>query len=132
MALRDLRLAAAALLPNAAPIAVNFVVMMALDIPLDVGTCMTAAVALGIAVDDTLHVLMAWQADARTVARSTGRALVWTTAIIGAGFLTLLGADFGPTRNFGLLCATAMLTAVIADLVLLPALLGPSADAAET
>ncbi|MGK0361551.1 MAG: putative RND superfamily exporter protein [Bradymonadia bacterium] len=132
VALRDLRLAAAALLPNAAPIAVNFVVMMALDIPLDVGTCMTAAVALGIAVDDTLHVLMAWQADARTVARSTGRALVWTTAIIGAGFLTLLGADFGPTRNFGLLCATAMLTAVIADLVLLPALLGPSADAAET
>ena len=131
LAVRDLRLAAAALLPNAAPIAVNFIVMMALDIPLDVGTCMTAAVALGIAVDDTLHVLLAWQRDPTQMARSTGRALVWTTAIIGAGFLALLGADFGPTRNFGLLCACAMVTAVIADLVLLPALLGPDAESLE-
>lgn len=125
LTLRDLRLALAAILPNALPVAANFAVMIALGIPLDVGTCMTAAVALGIAVDDTLHVLVAWRHDARGMARSTGRALIWTTTIIGAGFLALLSADFGPTRHFGLLCATAMATAVIADLVLLPALLGP-------
>jgi predicted RND superfamily exporter protein len=124
IALRDLRLALAAILPNALPIAANFALMIALDIPLDVGTCMTAAVALGIAVDDTLHVLVAWQHDPTRMARSTGRALIWTTAIIGAGFMALLSADFGPTRHFGLLCATAMAMAVLADLVLLPALLG--------
>lgn len=123
--LRSVRLALAAILPNAVPVAVNFSVMILLDIPLDVGTCMTAAVALGIAVDDTLHMLVAWRAAPGSVARSTGRALIWTTVIIGAGFFALLSADFGPTRHFGLLCATAMIAAVLADLLVLPALLGP-------
>lgn len=134
LGLRSLRLAIAAILPNAVPIAVNFAVMVALDIPLDVGTCMTAAVALGIAVDDTLHMLVAWKEAPGRVARSTGRALIWTTVIIGAGFFALLSAEFAPTRHFGLLCATAMIAAVIADLLLLPALLGigaPDDDALD-
>ncbi|MCB9539325.1 MAG: MMPL family transporter [Myxococcales bacterium] len=125
LALRRVRLAVAALLPNALPVCLNFVIMSLAGIPLDVGTAMTGAVALGIAVDDTLHFLLAWRKGGReAAARGTGRALVLSTVVITLGFFTLLPAEFGPTRRFGLLCGTSMITALLADLVVLPALLG--------
>jgi hypothetical protein len=124
LALRSLPLGLAAMLPNLAPVALNFALMVAVGIPLDVGTAMTAAVALGIAVDDTLHLGLAWRPDdPLAAARTTGRALVGSTLVIGLGFLALLPTDFGPTRHFGLLCATAMLSALAADLFIWPPLL---------
>ncbi len=125
LALRRVRLALAALLPNALPVCLNFVIMALAGIPLDVGTAMTGAVALGIAVDDTLHFLLAWQRGGpEAAARGTGRALVLSTLVITLGFATLLPAEFGPTWRFGLLCGTAMISALLADLLVLPALLG--------
>ncbi|MEZ4464810.1 MAG: MMPL family transporter [bacterium] len=128
--LRSPRLALVALLPNAVPVAFGFAFMAVAGLPLDVGTCMTAAVALGIAVDDTLHLLIAWQRhpDLAAIGRSTGRALLQSSLVIGAGFAVLLVSDFGPTRSFGLLCAVAMATAVLADLLVVPALLGVRRD----
>lgn len=124
LALRSIPLGLAAMLPNLAPVALNFALMVAVGIPLDVGTAMTAAVALGIAVDDTLHLGLAWRPeDPLAAARTTGGALVGSTLVIGLGFLALLPADFGPTRHFGLLCATAMASALAADLLIWPALL---------
>lgn len=122
--LRSARLALAALVPNVLPVSLNFLLMVLVGIPLDLGTAMTGAIALGIAVDDTLHFVIAWRkSGAEPAARSTGRALVMTTVVIGAGFLALVSSDFGPTRNFGLLAGVAMVTALIADLVVLPPLL---------
>lgn len=124
VALRSLRLALAALLPMLAPVCLNFGLMAAFGIPLDLGTCMTGAIALGIAVDDALHFMIAWQkAPPRETALGTGRALVLTSVVIAAGFLSLLGAPFAPTARFGLLCALAMLSALLADLLVLPPLL---------
>ncbi|MCB9546833.1 MAG: MMPL family transporter [Myxococcales bacterium] len=126
LVLRSPRLALVAVLPNAVPVAFGFAFMAVAGLPLDVGTCMTAAVALGIAVDDTLHLLVAWQRhpDLGAIGRGTGRALLHSSLVIGAGFAVLLVSDFGPTRSFGLLCALAMATAVLADLLVVPALLG--------
>ena len=124
IALRSLALAAAALLPMLAPVALNFGLMWALGVPLDLGTCMTGAIALGIAVDDALHFMIAWRKGPATAcARSTGRALVLTSVVIAAGFLSLLTADFAPTARFGLLSAMAMASALLADLLVLPPLL---------
>ncbi len=124
IALRSLRLALAALLPMLAPVCLNFGVMWAFDLPLDPGTCMTGAIALGIAVDDALHFMIAWRkAPPRACALGTGRSLILTSVVIAAGFASLLTAPFLPTARFGLLCALAMVSALLADLLVLPPLL---------
>jgi uncharacterized protein len=145
VALRSWRLGLAALIPNAFPVAAVLGTMALTGIPLDIGTSMAAAIALGVAVDDTLHVLCAWQAGqaahAETgedplehTARSAGAAILLSSLVVAAGFLAITGAPFSPTRNFGILCATAMLAALLGDLLLLPAslrLVGASRDSAQ-
>ncbi|MBL4844587.1 MAG: MMPL family transporter, partial [Planctomycetes bacterium] len=134
IALRSWRLGLAALIPNAFPVAAVMATMTLAGIPIDIGTSMAAAIALGVAVDDTLHVLCAWQAAQQTTsepgldplaktARSAGAAILLSSVVVAAGFLSITGAPFAPTRNFGILCATAMLAALIGDLLLLPACL---------
>lgn len=125
LGLRSVRLGLIALLPSLLPVTLNFALMKLLGIPLDVGTSMTAAIALGIAVDDTLHFLLARAEtqDLLETARSTGRALFSSSVIIGMGFLVLTPSDFSPTRHFGLLAAAAMLSALVGNLVVLPRLL---------
>ena len=132
LALRSFKLALAALLPNVFPVAVNALLMWALSIPLDVGTAMTGAVALGIAVDDTLHYLVAYKDEGRERAfRRTGTALVMSSVVMTLGFAALMPSEFLPTRSFALLTGAAMITALLADLTLLPPLtrwLAPRAE----
>ena len=124
LVLRSPRAALVALLPNVLPVALGFGWMALLDIPIDVGTSMTAAVALGIAVDDTLHLIHAWRPeDVAATARGTGRAIVTSSLVVGAGFAAVIPSPFLPAHHFGLLCAAAMISALLADLLVLPALL---------
>jgi len=125
--------AALCMIPNLSPILVVFIVMGAAGIWLDVATAMIASVAVGIAVDDTIHVYHGFRnrverginpvlALARSY-REAGRAIVVTTIILSAQFLILVWSDFIPTRNFGLLTTVGLVTALLFDLLLLPALL---------
>lgn len=124
LAVRSIRLGLAAIVPNVLPVATGFVAMVLLDIRLDIGTAMTAAIALGIAVDDTLHFVLAYQRHGlERAARTTGQAIVTSSIVIGAGFAVLVTSDFGPTRSFGILAAIAMGAALLADLLVLPAVL---------
>jgi predicted RND superfamily exporter protein len=130
---RSLRRAVLAVLPNALPILLNFAVMRAASMPLDVGTVMVSSIVLGIAVDNTIHYFFHYRrALARgeslldslaTAARIAGRSLVLATAITVTGFLTLLLSSFAPTWRFGLLAATGLGVAVVGTIVVLPALL---------
>ena len=100
---------------------------------LDMATAMIASVAIGIAVDDTIHVYHGFRERIRkgvaptvALARSyhgAGRAVVVTTVILSAQFLILVLSDFVPTRNFGLLTTIGLVTALLFDLLLLPAIL---------
>ncbi|MCA9537486.1 MAG: MMPL family transporter [Myxococcales bacterium] len=124
LALRSVRRALAVALPTLVPVFLNFILMWLLGVPLDLGTSMTGAIAIGIAVDDALHFTIAWGRESPLqTARGTGRALVMTSVVICAGFLSLLPAPFTPTAHFGLLCAAAMVSALAADLLVLPPLL---------
>lgn len=133
---RSLRLGLLAMLPNALPILFNFSVMGLCAIPLNSATAVIAAVAMGIAVDDTIHVLCAYQlrraagdSASQAVQRAVidkGPALVATSLIMAGGFSILLFASFVPTIAFGFLSALIMLFALICDLLLLPALLLPA------
>ena len=97
-----------------------------------VPTAMTFAVALGIAVDDSLHFLLRYRRELRNGLNQvnaikatiihTGSALLITTSLLVAGFSVLLLSAFLPTYQFGLLSAVMVGTALLCDLTLLPAL----------
>ena len=95
-------------------------------------TAMTFAVALGIAVDDSLHFLLRYRKELRqgmnrveaikSTIINTGSALMITTTILVAGFSILLFSAFLPTYQFGLLSASMIGVALLCDITLLPAL----------
>ena len=131
--LRSFRAAVLCMIPNLSPILIIFIVMGTFGIWLDMATAMIASVAVGIAVDDTIHAYHGFRhrlaqginpvmALARSY-REAGRAIVVTTIILSAQFLILTSSDFVPTRNFGLLTTIGLLAALLFDLLLLPALL---------
>jgi uncharacterized protein len=131
--LRSLPLALVALVPNLVAILLMLGTMGAFRIPLDVVTVMVASVNLGIIDDETIHVLHAVRearregfdaegAVAEGVAR-TGRDVIFTCAVLGLGFGTLMLSEFRPTAHFGGLTALTIAIALAADLVLLPTLL---------
>ena len=130
---RNLRLALVAIVPNLFAAAMVMGVMGWLRIPLDLMTITIAAIVIGIAVDDTIHYVHRYRrefrqdGDDRAAVRrahsSIGRALFYTTLTITLGFSILTLSDFVPTIYFGLFTGIAMLTALLADLTLLPLLI---------
>jgi predicted RND superfamily exporter protein len=133
LALRSWRLGLASLLPNLLPPAVVFGCASALGVRLDVSAVAVGAVAIGLAVDDTLHLLFRVAEEGRRgrttsgailrAQRSVGRALVISTVVLVAGLACLLSSNFLPTARFGLFAAAASAVALLADLCCLPALL---------
>jgi predicted RND superfamily exporter protein len=127
---RSVSIAALSMLPNAIPIVLNFGIMGAAGIPLDTGTALIAAVALGIAVDDTIHFLSEYRNKRRQkksasdsleiVTLNKGEAILSSSLILCMGFGVLVLSRFVPIIHFGLLSAVIMLTALLGDIVVLP------------
>jgi hypothetical protein len=122
-----------AMLPNAFPTLITFGALGLANSPLDIGSVMTASVALGIAVDDTVHLLSRFgsrrmrglsQVDAALGAlRQCGPAMAQTTIVCGLSLLVYCFSDFLPTRRFALLLLCLLSAALVGDLFLLPALM---------
>jgi len=122
-----------AMIPNIAPLVLVFGTLGWLGIPTDIGTMMTGSIALGIAVDGTLHFLTWYRREfrisqdtvqaTRVALEQTGPPILQATLVTGLGMLALAMSNFGPTVRFGLLMATTLGVALIGDLVLLPCLL---------
>jgi predicted RND superfamily exporter protein len=131
--LRSLRYASISLVPNLFPVILAFGAMGAFGIALDPATVMIAAIALGIAVDNTIHFLAHYRREhsrgvgtssavERTLNRIAG-AITLTSLVAALGFAVLCLSDFLPLVHFGLLTAVTMMAALLGDLVLLPSLL---------
>jgi hypothetical protein len=130
---RSRRIAALALVPNAAPLLLCFGGMGLAGIPLDAATVVVGCLALGIAVDDTIHLLVGFtqhplhRDDPAGALVDTFRRMlppvVLTTAAIAIGFGVLGLSGFAITANLGLLTAGAVLVALLADVTLLPVVL---------
>lgn len=131
--LRDLRLGLIAMAPNLWPILLMVGVMGAFGIPMELTNVLLASIAIGIAVDDTIHFLHHFRrhhelhgdVDA-AIAHAfshAGRAMVVTSFVLALGFGSFLFAWMGNTRIFGLLAAVAVVGALVADLIITPALL---------
>lgn len=121
-----------ATVPNLVPIAVYFGTLGALDIPLNPTTSLIACIVLGIAVNDTVHFLARFNADAREQGKEAGavrsalgtvlRPITLATVCLCLGFLVFTASELNNQVQFGLLGAWTLFVAWIADMTLTPAL----------
>ena len=133
LGLRSIRLGIVSVLPNLFPVVVVFGTLGGLHLSIDVGTMMTAAVGLGIAVDNTVHFLTWFRRGlygGRTRRQAIqfayehcGAAMFRTTAICSAGLLVYTMASFAPAARFGGVLCVLLLAALLGDLLFLPATL---------
>lgn len=127
------KVGAVAILVNFFPVVVVFGVMGWLGIELNMATGLIASIAIGLAVDDTIHYLTRYNREfkkdldkdraLRDTVASVGRPIIFTTLTIGIGFSLLMFSHFVPTSVFGFLMVITMLAALAGDLILLPSLM---------
>ena len=130
---RNVRIGLICLVPNFVPALMAFGVWGYVSGAIGLGASVITAIAIGIIVDDTIHFLAKYidgrrrgqsPAEAvRATLRAVGPALWASTAILAAGFLVFASSGYEPGWVLGILVTITASFALIADLLLLPALL---------
>lgn len=130
---RSWKIALLALIPNVIPLIWVCGVMCLFGIELKLTTSIIFTVAFGIAVDDTIHFMTklnvelakgkSWLYAIKNTYLETGKAIILTSLVLVFGFSVLTLSEFGVTFYSGLLIGTALVFALLADLILLPVLL---------
>ncbi|MEJ2220744.1 MAG: MMPL family transporter [Desulfobacterales bacterium] len=128
-----LRIGLLSMIPNLAPILLMIGIIGATPLKMDLFTMMVASIAIGLAVDDTIHFMHNFrryyeqsgdpkQAVYETL-NTTGRAMLVTTIVLSIGFLIFVFASMNNLFAFGLLTAFTILMALAADYLVAPALM---------
>ena len=130
---RSMKLALLTIIPNVFSAAVVLGIMGLFTIPLDLMTITIAAISVGIAVDNSIHFVHRFTDEIKArpeyssaidiATKNVGQAMFYTTIVITAGFMIMVFSNFVPTMYFGVLTGIAMVTALIANLVMLPMLI---------
>ena len=131
--LGNLRGGAAAMVPNLAPIIVTLGFMGWTGIPLDLFTLLIGSIAIGLAVDDTIHFMHNFRKlyeatgdvrhAVRETLRTTGHALLVTSIVLSLAFFVYMFASLQNLVLFGLLTGFTIITAFVADVTVSPALM---------
>ncbi|MBT6490319.1 MAG: MMPL family transporter [Deltaproteobacteria bacterium] len=131
--LKSFKLGLLSMIPNLLPILVTLGLMGFLKINLDFITLLIACIAIGIAVDDTIHFLVRFKREfeksgdyetaSRRTLQSSGRAMLFTTLILCGGFLMFLPSKMVSIALFGGLVAFTVFMALVSDFIILPAIL---------
>ena len=131
--LGNLRLGLLAMIPNLTPIVLTLGLMGIFGLPLDAFSLLIGGIALGLAVDDTIHFMHNYRRyrDAgqgleeavSTTLLSTGRAMLITTIVLSMGFLGFVLSSMHNLVSLGILVSFAISMAFLADVLLAPALL---------
>lgn len=121
------------MIPNVLPILMTMGIMGFVKIPLSVSTLMIAGVTIGITVDDTIHYLVrlkeCWKktGDIENAIllthQKTGKAVLFTSTILMAGFGVLCLGSFPPSVYFGSMVALTLFLSILCELLLMPVLL---------
>ena len=135
--MRNIRAGLIAMVPNVFPPVVIFGTMGWLGYSIEIGSVMTASVALGVAVDDTIHMLtwfrrgtkkgLSRYSSVRFAFQHCAKAMIDTSLICGLGVMPFLFSVFMPTSKFAFMMGILLLTALVGDLLLLPAILAGAA-----
>ncbi len=131
--IRKVRTTILVLIPNVLPLVILAIFMCWMDITLDVTTAMITPIMLGIAMDDTIHLVYKYKRTKQIkgspesrmngAMQYTGTALFSTTIALVGGFLIISSSAVPSVSHFGLLCAITVFVALITDIFYLPALL---------
>jgi hypothetical protein len=116
------------------PLLLTGAIMGYFDIALKPSTILVFSIAFGISVDDTIHFLAKYRqeliANNRHIKKSvlaslkeTGVSMFYTSVVLFFGFFIFIASDFGGTVALGVLVSITLLLAMLANLLLLPALL---------
>ena len=134
-----LRLGLLAMLPNLTPILLTLGLMGIAGFPLDAFSLLIGGIALGLAVDDTIHFMHGYRRErdrgasreeaVQATLLSTGRAMLITTCVLTLGFLGFVLSSMQNLVNLGILVGFAITMALAADVLLAPALLALVDDA---
>ena len=129
----SLRAGFLSLVPNVIPIIYNYGIMGLAGIPLNIGTAIVGSIAIGIAVDDTVHHMIRYSRELKRhhdqrramvdTLRSQGRPVIYVSLALAAGFFVVGFSNFVPTRQAGVLCGLVMLVAMVGELTLTPLLM---------
>lgn len=132
LAFRSFRVGMLTMIPNLFPIALILGAAGAMGMHLDYFRLLLATVAIGIAVDDTVHMTSRIRKEFRRCGNyeeavsigllSVGRPVIITSVILSLSFLVYLASDMEVLASFGILLSMTIITALLADLFLLPAL----------
>ena len=131
--LGNLRMGLIAMVPNITPIVLTLGLMGICGLPLDAFSLLVGGIALGLAVDDTIHFMhnyrryrdegLELEAAVETTLLGTGRAMLITTVVLATGFLGFILSSMHNLTNLGILVSFAITAAFFADVLLAPALL---------
>ncbi len=121
------------MVPNLVPILIIVGWMGLLDIPFDFSTMLIGSISIGLVVDDTIHFLHTFSREhtqkgdvhqaVYATLTTTGRAILITSLTLAAGFFVYTTATLQNFFYFGLLTGTTVLVAMLADFLLVPALM---------
>lgn len=130
---RDVKMLFLALVPNVIPLLFAAALIGYTGVALEAGVSIVFAIIFGIAVDDTIHFLSKYKlakdqyGDREKALEVTfqecGKAIIFTTIILFFGFLVLLFSTNEPSMVIGMLISVTLLSALIADLTILPVLI---------
>jgi len=131
--LADFRLGLWSMIPNFLPILTGLGVMGMLDLPLDAMSILVGSIAIGLAVDDTVHFMHNFlrnqhihqdvQVAVEKTLTSTGRAMLLTTIVLSAGFFIFIISSMNNLISFGLITGLTIIIALFGDILLAPAMM---------
>jgi hydrophobe/amphiphile efflux-3 (HAE3) family protein len=134
IAFRSLFYGFCSLFPLMTGIIINFIVMALFKIPLDMTTVMISNIAVGVGVDNSIHLLLQFRRQKKihpddipkvfeNTLTITGRPILLTSASIVGGLLILVFASFVPIVYFGILVSLTLFATAVGSLVVLPVIL---------
>lgn len=129
--LKSIKFALISILPNILPLILVMGLMGWIGIDLKISTALIFTVLYGIAVDDTIHLLLGYQTERKRkrmdalefTYTSTGKKIILTSIMICAGFLAFLFSEFTSTVYAGFLLIIGLGITLMADLINLPIIL---------
>ena len=128
-----LRIGVFSMIPNIYPILIMLGIMGWCRFPMDLFTMLVGSIAIGLAVDDTIHFMHNFRryyemnhdpkSAVHETLHSTGRAMLVTTCVLSLGFFTFMFASMNNLFNFGFLTGITLVTALLSDYFIAPSLM---------